>query len=431
MSIAAYTDKTSFASGEGVSVRVSSEYSNVDVNIVNLLSRHTFFYKNVSTKKQTFSEMAFAVGCDWDETFVLDTSDMKPGIYAVKLSAEDVEFYLPIIIRNDEAPADIVVVVNTNTWAAYNFNCGGSFYRYDLKTPNEYTDGGVVASGVSSFSKPNTRISSEIGLFLDNQPSLTTHQFNGETYVWEWLTKHDYDFDFVTDLDLVNKSVLDDRKLIILNCHPEYWSHQMYYNFSECINNTDTSLLYLGGNAIWRKVILNQEENRIEKIGYPWNSVQNSYESKWSKDQFAKENPIQCHPYEILGMFYDIDGYNTYAPFKCINDTHLLIEGTGFKRGDIMGEQYDASQPTQHPQSPIFPSGHETDKVNHKHRTKNISYVNGTLIGKGANGGNGGADIFYHTIGNSKILSCGSITFGRCINDPKITTMITNFIKQT
>lgn len=425
--ISGYTNRTSFSRGEKIAVMVSSEFPRVDVSIIDILTKKEVIYQETSAVKQTIGELAFAEGCDWDETFSIDASIFQPGMYAIKLSSGGEEFNLPIIIKNDGPPSSIMVVVNTNTWCAYD-SCltGGGFYDDYLESDNEYNQKSKVNPGgrnnecsVSSFSKPDLCTSNEIGYFLSG--SFTpdrSHQFFGETYAWEWLRKNGYNFDFVSDLDLIDASSFEGRKLILLNCHPEYWSHQMYYNLWDCINHTNTSLLYLGGNAIWRKVLLNEEKNRIEKMGYPWNYVQNEYESGFAVDEFAKENPVDVCPYEILGMFYDESGYNTYATFSCLNEDHFLTKGTNWLKGEEIGSDYDVQKP----------SGHETDKVNHRFITKRMNLENAALIGKGRNPNSGGADILYHTIGGSHVLSAGSITFGRCINDSGISQMIKNFM---
>ena len=421
--IAGYTDKTSFSRTEKIPVRVSSEFPMIGVSIIDVLTKEEVHNTQSPALKQAIGELAFAEGCNWDETFSIDASIFQPGIYAIRLFCGDEEFHLPIIVKNDGKPSDIMVVVNTNTWCAYDFALtGGGFYNNQLDNRNKYAERtryNIDACAASSFSKPDLVTSNQIRQFLAGESRTTSHLFFGETYVWKWLKNNHYSFDFVSDLDLVDKHTFNDRKLILLNCHPEYWSHQMYYNLWDCMHHTDTNLLYLGGNAIWRKIILNQEKNRIEKIGFPWNKVQNIFSNSFSEDKFAKDNPIETHPYEILGMFYDDRGYNTYEIFECLNDDHFLTKGTGLRKGGDMGENYDISGP----------SGHETDKVKHWHVSKNVKYKNECLIARGKNPNSGGADIFYHEIGNSKILSAGSITFGRCIDDPKISKTINNFIK--
>ena len=52
------------------------------------------------------------------------------------------------------------------------------------------------------------------------------------------------------------------------------------------------------------------------------------------------------------------------------------------------------------------------------------------IIGKGTNPHHGGGDIALHKFYNANIFSCGSITFTRCINNPKITKLILNVINK-
>ena len=87
------------------------------------------------------------------------------------------------------------------------------------------------------------------------------------------VKKNNYNFDFLTDLDIENVSNIKNRKLIILNCHPEYWSHKMYYNLLHSLDKYSINLIYLGGNGIWRKIYINRDKNRMEKIGYSFQEV--------------------------------------------------------------------------------------------------------------------------------------------------------------
>ena len=46
-------------------------------------------------------------------------------------------------------------------------------------------------------------------------------------------------------------------------------------------NNNKTNLIYLGGNAIWRKVYYNNNYNRLEKLGAYYKYL-NNYENNFT-----------------------------------------------------------------------------------------------------------------------------------------------------
>ena len=67
-------------------------------------------------------------------------------------------------------------------------------------------------------------------------------------------------------------------------------------------------------------------------------------------------------------------------------------------------------------------------KKNIKEDEKNY-FNNSIILGKGTNLDNGGSEIVIHNFKNSKVFSCGSISFTRCINDPQVTIMLQNVIE--
>ena len=90
----------------------------------------------------------------------------------------------------------------------------------------------------------------------------------------------------------------------------------MLFNLNISMQN-NTNLIYLGGNGIWRKIIL--KEDGIEKIGYPFcDNILNKYENILSVDKFAENNKLMIEPYQLLGMFYDNRGDSmNYYHYKC------------------------------------------------------------------------------------------------------------------
>ena len=436
--ILAYTKKNSFTLDENIDLYIHNYHkTKIDINIIEFFTKKIVYIDSCSSEVQPNYELNFAEGCKWykNKTIKLK-NNLDPGLYIIKLYTKNNDFYIPIIIINKEKFKDILVIMNTNTWCAYNYYGEGSFYKCG-KIENKYArkigKKNIYNSEVSSFNKPNERISNEIRILLNNiqQNNIrTSHLFHGESYLWLWLKKHNYEFDIISDIDIENKEFLKNRKIIFLNCHPEYWSHKMYYNFVECFQKTYTNLIYLGGNAIWRKVYFNKELNRIEKLGYPFiNKILNKFHSKYSIDEFAKFNLISFEPYLLLGMYYDATGYNTYQYFKCINKNSWIFDKTGIKKDELLGTFYDC----------LKPSGHETDKINHKYLNKNKIKNLPQLLAKGLNpdksknnGLNnlGGGDICLHKFFNAKVFSCGSITFTQCLVDPKITIILKNVINK-
>jgi hypothetical protein len=90
----------------------------------------------------------------------------------------------------------------------------------------------------------------------------------------------------------------------------------------------------------------------------------------------------------------------TAAPYKVVDASHWVFEGTGLRNGDIFG------QVTLHERISGGASGHETDK-------RSPSSPPGTrLLAKGLNPEDGGAEItIYETPSCGSVFAVGSITW--------------------
>src|SRR4029078_12255554 len=73
----------------------------------------------------------------------------------------------------------------------------------------------------------------------------------------------------------------------------------------------------------------------------------------------------------LLGVVCTVAGIMTAAPYRVIDETHWIFEGTGLRNGDLFGED------TLHERIPGGASGHETDKRSAS------SPANTTLLAKG------------------------------------------------
>ncbi len=426
-----YLTKTSFLFNEEINIYINvSEETKINLEIIYYLDKNIIKNDIINVHPQKTPELCYAEGCNWNiATKIIITKKNQHGLYLIKLTNNNEFFYIPFVIKNTENPNKMVVILNTNTWCAYNIYGNGNFYGYFLKKNTEYnkiTPYNKVGVYASSFNKPQKEISNSIYQLFNNNMIKREHLFYGEHFLWDWLIKNKYDFDFITDIDVEDEKNLLNRKIIFLNCHPEYWNHKMYFNLLNIIKNHKTNLIYLGGNGIWRKIIINHKLNRIEKIGFPYSSVLNDYKNSSTEDTFAKKNPISIQPYTLLGMYYDDRGANTsYELFKCTNNNSWIFEGTNINIGDLFGEVYEGSKP----------SGHELDKIKHIYLENEnnlpILLAKGLNPDKNNNTNNlGGGDICEHKFYNSHIFSCGSITFTRCLNDPKITIILKNVINK-
>ena len=127
----------------------------------------------------------------------------------------------------------------------------------------------------------------------------------------------------------------------------------------------------------------NDDARRLEEEG-------SSYESRFHLRRESEAN--------LLGVVYDDKGIMTAAPYRVIDASHWIFEGTGLKEGDVFGRK------SQHQRIPGGASGHETDKISPS------SPANTKLLARGMNPDDGGGEIVIHEpSGGGAVFSVGSI----------------------
>jgi hypothetical protein len=119
--------------------------------------------------------------------------------------------------------------------------------------------------------------------------------------------------------------------------------------------------------------------------------------SRWLDSRFDRTVESEAR---LLGVSTTASGIMTSAPYRVVDSSHWVFEGTGLKDGGIFGEK------SQHERVPGGASGHETDKM-----TAN-SPAGTVLLAKGLNPDDGGAEVVYHdTPSGGAVFSVGSIVW--------------------
>ena len=229
------------------------------------------------------------------------------------------------------------------------------------------------------------------------------HLAEAESYLLEWLESGKIECDSYADIDVHNdQSLLSKYKLLILHAHPEYWSQRMMEYLKEYLDNGG-NLMQLGGNGLHWKVVINTELNILEvRKNNALHYFLTVAGGLWKDLDFSQST--------LLGVRYDGRGAGTYHGFKVIDESHWVLKNTDLKNGDVFSENCDRC---------TGGSGHETDKI-----AENSPEV--TLIAKGTNPDNGGADmIYYQRNGGGQVFSASSITFTRTLMLAELSSQIT------
>ena len=211
----------------------------------------------------------------WRESFAFDVPDeLKSGAYALHLTSESGEDYLPFYVlpKRRGPKAKLVFLAPTYTYMAY-ANCffsnrssaakaraarwgaspynGRDYGSYGRSTYNWHADG----SGVAFSTRRRPILTMRPGfVFADDPKGSGVRHYPADTHLLAWLEAKGYAFDVVTDEDLDDEGVdlIRDYAAVITGTHPEYHTEGTLDALQAYIGGGG-NLAYLGANGFyWR-----------------------------------------------------------------------------------------------------------------------------------------------------------------------------------
>jgi N,N-dimethylformamidase len=189
---------------------------------------------------------SFDTDCGWPVSFELEVPEWEEGFYAGRVRGPQGAVYdIPFVVKRGPSPlADLALLVNVNTWNAYNTWGGASNYT---KTMSPIT---------LTLKRPNHHL-----LSFSQDHGAGSHMLRSEIWLHSWLRAHGYGVDLYTDLDLERgPEGFESYKALVLNTHPEYWTQTMIARVRSYLG-AGNSILYLGGNAMYRPTTLMAEQD--------------------------------------------------------------------------------------------------------------------------------------------------------------------------
>lgn len=395
-----YADKLSLLPGEKLDLMastVSKTFSAELVRVGEKLQKIDEVNNIPGTFQSIDTKFPSALGCGWEPTFKYKVpDDVSSGCYILRLigNSKDDTSFIPIIVRPKELKNNIAVIASTNTWHAYNSWGGQNYYINYTSFPSKY---------IISTHRP-------FDLYVRNPVEETCqvsrdHLLVGERFIWAWLEREGIGYDLYSDIDLhseeIYNSMLKKYKIILISTHNEYWSYEMIEHLKDFMKSGG-NVISLSGNTVYKEVRF-YNPNLIVLDG-----------AYFRHQGFNEET--------VLGIAHDIRGFKTGAPYKVLKSDHWVFNSTNLKNGDIIGEKGLNISPDGNAGA----SGWETDKI-YPYSPEDI-----TLLAKGINSENGGADIaLFQDPGGGSVFSVGSITFGgSLLVDDNISRITKNVIEK-
>ncbi len=328
-------------------------------------------------------EEADRYGCDWPAAgqFTI-ADDWQTGYYDLELSASNGEashHFICVRKAANAKKAKAVIVLTTNTYAAYNYWGGRNSYAHvdklqlgeiDPATARELALGELscrrpLAQGLFASPPGAPRLIADTVREKDGFPAsmgmdwIMKHQpssYDGSAGFlrkWEhvfvaWAEENGYDLDYVTDHDFENREgVLDGYAVALLVGHSEYWSAKGRTQLDAFVEGGG-NLASLSGNTAYWKVRWSDDGATMtahkwngEKNDPLWNDPERSHEAThlWSHPQFG--NPEAT----TFGLSFLYGGYHRLAmcaargaaAFTIYDDDHWALEGSDLFYGDLLG----------------------------------------------------------------------------------------------
>jgi N,N-dimethylformamidase len=275
----------------------------------------------------------WSADCAWPEAFSLElptsSAPWEPGFYAARVKGlSGPPFEVPFIVRRGVTTAPIALIVNVNTWNAYNTWGGASNYT-------------ATASPINLAMKhPNHHL-----LTYSQDHARGSHMLRSEIWLHSWLKSEGYQVDLFTDIDLeAGIENLAEYKALILSTHPEYWTQTMMARATAFLD-AGRSLLYLGGNGMYRPTILAAENPGSGDL-----DLMTSESTQWSSYPTYEGQPLFAARVDALGGPGPGIGL-------AISDPQHRFMPTGVVAGQVVG----ASGWNGSPETPFGASGWETD----------------------------------------------------------------------
>lgn len=288
---------------------------------------------------------------EWETDFELRVpSDLKSGVYAIRLLSDEAEDYIPFFVRPSRGKtADVVFVAPTMSYLAYanehmptdaplaqlltgqvvpmqpNDLFLAEHREFGGSTYDTHSDGSGVC--YSSRLRPILNMRPKYAMWLGGSGS-SLWQFNADLHITDWLEESGYEFDVITDEDLHEQgySALSPYRVVITGTHAEYTTESMRDAY-ELFTQRGGRLMYMSGNGFyWRTSASAEFPGAMEvrkaeggirawaaEPGEYYNSFTGEYSGLWRRSGRA--------PQELVGVGFISQGFDISAPYKRLDDS--------------------------------------------------------------------------------------------------------------
>lgn len=354
--IAAYAWPQSVVPGESVDLHISSDRSEVEVEVVRQGMEDTRVWQrsSVPVTSHPVPDDASVHGCRWPWTVeVTCDPSWESGFYLVRVRAGDEIAHAFFVVRASHPGRDTsrLLVLATSTWAAYNDWGGPSYYtggfRSSLQRP--LPGGFLERPDAERFraARLHTIPPDEGLVYLSHDISLwciAAGWAQWERFFVAWAERNGFRFDYALSSDLETiPGLLDPYKMYVSVGHDEYWSEAMRDAVEGFVARGGNAAFFSGNTAFWQ---IRYEDNATAQVAYKLEPERDplfgtererNVSTMWS-------DPLAQRPENrMTGVSFTRGGYAHLpnAPgnggYTVWRPDHWIFDGTDLGYGDVLG----------------------------------------------------------------------------------------------
>jgi hypothetical protein len=370
-----YTDRLSYLPGDEVRFHTSTSAARYSIEIARVGARREVVWtrSGIRGALHPTSPEAYARGCGWPDSAAFRIPrQWRSGYYAVTLRAEGTrgetfewDHFFVVRAADRGRTARILMILSTNTYAAYNSWGGKCLYA---------GDDGSVASRLSFqrpwqrglLRRPPTTIrNTNTGIpgfgerpLVDAFPRHVAEGYHHWTrfagfHTWEsifvpWMEAGGYALDYCVQTDLDHHpDVVDGYRMLTTAGHDEYWTWQERDVVDDFVDAGGNAAFFIGNAAFWQVRLENDGQEMVcYKYVPEFDPVYGTRRERYLTGMWS--NPRTGRPEnQTFGLSFTRGGYHRLGyvtprasgGYTVYRPAHWVFAGTRLEYGDVFGDR--------------------------------------------------------------------------------------------
>ena len=334
-----YTDQQSYRPGDRVIAYLNGSSKDASTNLDgdiplsrlvlrDMVGRAVFVFAGTVFRQTAAGLTPWESGFGYQPSAVFTVPNLPSGVYRIN-------GVVPVIVKTTPTEsAEIVIVVPTNTVAAYNTAGGKSMYVQ----PSVETV--IAASPIVSFLRP----------VIPPKPVAppTAPYFYNPFLQWLATQRRPYSVRFIADIDMDDDSELYGAKLLMVIGHSEYWTRRARENFDAFVLRGGNALVLSGNTMCWQ---VRYSEDRTQLICYKYSDTDPIADSLLKTIQWYTPS-LQYPVVPSIGADWAHGGYGIEYPdkgwkgYRILTRSEAIFRGADIAVGDVLAlptSEYDGA----------------------------------------------------------------------------------------